>query len=145
MKRIFLVLILLNLLSAHAYKYRYNYCNKDIYTIYYESLTSDPFIGTDRKMVLGLKPFKIPSCKIKKLFKEVLSQEGKGMKPLKYLDYDVKVIIKDSKNNEIIITKNREVISLLKYRIYSINKKTLDDAIDEITKVGEAIIGYYRN
>jgi len=145
MKRIFLVLILLNLLSAHAYKYRYNYCNKDIYTIYYESLTSDPFVGTDRKMVLGLKPFKIPSCKIKKLFKEVLSQEGKGMKPLKYLDYDVKVIIKDSKNNEIIITKNREVISLLKYRIYSINKKTLDDAIDEITKVGEAIIGYYRN
>ena len=143
MKKVFLVLILLNLLSAHAYKYKYNYCNKDIYTIYYESLTSDPFVGTDRKMVLGLKPFKIPSCKIKKLFKEVLSQEGKGMKPLKYLNYDVKIIIKDSKNNEIIITKNREVISLLKYRVYSINKKTLNDAIDEITKVGEAIIGYY--
>jgi len=142
MKKLFLFLILLDFLSAHAYKYKYNYCNKDIYTIYYESLTSDPFVGTNRKMVLGLEPFKIPSCKIKQLFKEVLSQEGKGMKPLKYLDYDVKVIIKDSKNNEIIITKERKVISLLKYRVYSINKKTLDDAIDEITKVGEAIIGF---
>ena len=143
MKRIFLVLILLNLLSAHAYKYRYNYCNKDIYTIYYESLTSDPFVGTDRKMVLGLKPFKIPSCKIKKLFKEVLSQEGKGMKPLRNLDYVVKIIIKDNKNNEIIITKGLKVISVIKHRVYKVNKKILNDAIDEITKVGEAIIGFF--
>ena len=142
MKKIFLILILLSFLNAHEYKYKYNYCNKDIYTIYYESLTSEPFVPIGRKILLERRPFKIPSCKIKKLFKEVLSQEGKGMKPLRNLDYVVKIIIKDNKNNEIIITKGLKVISVIKHRVYKVNKKILNDAIDEITKVGEAIIGF---
>ncbi len=143
MKNIFFVLILLSFLNAHEYKYKYNYCNKDIYTIYYESLTSEPYVPTDIKILLEKQPFKIPSCKIKKLFKEVLSQDGKGMKPLRYLGYVVKIIIKDNKNNEIIITKELKVISLVKHRVYKVNKKILKDVIDEITKVGEAINDYY--
>jgi len=135
MKNVIFIFVLTILLNARQYEY--NYCSDKIFTIYYIPLGVNTFIPVTREDILKNKPFKIPSCKIFKLFNKI--ENTKGLSINKNSAFNIRILIKDNRDNEIILTQQKEVLSIRKEKIYKVDKKLINDVLDEVSKVGDVL------
>ena len=135
MKNIIFIFVLTILLNARQYEY--NYCSDKIFTIYYIPLGVNTFVPIRKEDILKEKPFNIPSCKIFKLYNELNNK--KGLNISKNRGFNIRVLIKDKKGNEIILTQQKEVLSIEKEKIYKVDKKLINDVLDEVSKVGDVL------
>ena len=130
MKKVFLILMIFSFLYSNDGKN----CN-EIYTIYYVPLSVNTYIPIKRRDLLLVKPFIMQSYKINKLFNALKSNNSKKIEDNQV--FNLRILIKDSCKKEIILTQQKEVVSILNKKLYIINQKLVNDVIDEISKIGK--------
>jgi len=130
MKKVFLILMIFSFLYSNDGKN----CN-EIYTIYYVPLSVNTYIPINRRDLLHVKPFIMQSYKINKLFNALKSNNSKKIEDNQV--FNLRILIKDSCKKEIILTQQKEVVSILNKKLYIINQKLVNDVIDEISKIGK--------